>query len=100
MMIKVGQYRGMARKSVTGDIILKSTAKHVVKSAIERQKGIYSHEPFVKIGEEVKRINASYTDSTMVRSHYRMQPCGPNLSKIKLVLVKEHERTYHVMEQT
>lgn len=39
-----------------------------------------------------KRYNV---DETVVSTHMRWQPCGPNRSEIKLVWVKEHTRTYN-----
>jgi len=33
-------------------------------------------------------------DSTVVQTHMRWQPCGPERSRVKLVWVKEHERHY------
>lgn len=49
---------------------------------------------------EVKRLNWSYTreysvDQTFVNAHLRWQPYGPNRSKVKLITVKAHKRTYN-----
>jgi hypothetical protein len=35
-------------------------------------------------------------DSTWINSFPRWQPCGPKLSQVKLIWVKEHERTFKI----
>lgn len=59
----------------------------------------FTHLPYILVGEGVKRIRHQHTDSTVVRAHHRLQPCGPNRSKVKLIVVREHERHYQKDEE-
>jgi hypothetical protein len=76
------------------DLIIEENefSKKEKKSKI--QKKIYSHSRFIKVGEGFEHIRMMSKDSTSVQGHIRMQPCGPGLSKIKLIWVNEHERNY------
>lgn len=64
------------------------------KKAIERQEKIYSHVPFVRVGEGFEFVRVQHVDSTFVNPFYRMQPCGPSRANVKLTLVRGHERHY------
>jgi hypothetical protein len=50
--------------------------------------------PVIAVNWEYKKSRNYTTDQTFVVSHPRWQRCGPNLSQIKLVWVKEHVRTF------
>lgn len=58
------------------------------------QKKIYSSQPFVRLGEDVRRVILNRgTRETTVRGHFRWQPYGPEREQVKLIFIDEHSRT-------
>ena len=51
--------------------------------------------PITLIGFDYKKPRQMSVDSTWIDTFQRWQPYGPNLSKVKLIWVKPHERHYH-----
>ena len=61
------------------------------------EKGIGVNEftlPVINVSWNYKKPVMYNVDGCLVESHLRWQPCGPNRSQVKLILVKEHERHY------
>ncbi len=50
--------------------------------------------PLILIHPSYHKPREIHVEGTWVRSHPRWQPCGPLLSQVKLIWVKEHERRY------
>jgi hypothetical protein len=50
--------------------------------------------PITLVNWQYEGLRQSHVDSSLVQTHMRWQPCGPQNSQVKLIWVKEHERHY------
>jgi len=66
---------------------IKGLKKFIKKYPIE--------SPIVYVGYNHKKKNIYYKDTSEVNGHFRWQPYGKELSKIKLIWINEHIREYN-----
>jgi len=65
--------------------------KETVKNGLELNNSIY---PLVYVSWNYGKGVVYSKDSTMVRTHFRWQPCGPGRGQTKLIMIQEHERHF------
>ena len=58
------------------------------------QKKIFTSLPYVVVGKGYHG-RTYHVDEAVVSGHYRWQPCGPERSKIKLIYINPHVRTFN-----
>ena len=65
--------------------------KETVKNGLDLNNSIY---PLVYVSWNYGKGVVYSKDSTIVRTHFRWQPCGPGRGQTKLIIVQEHERHF------
>ena len=81
----------------SGEPDLKSEGVFIETKNSKKQRALAHKDqypfPVVRVGYGFHH-RAWHVDSTMVSGHFRWQPYGPGMSKVKLIWIDEHERKY------
>jgi len=64
------------------------------KSKYATEKKIYTSLPYIRVGFNFHLPHTFSVDSTMVKGHWRFQPCGPERAFIKHIYIEPHTRHY------
>jgi hypothetical protein len=67
------------------------------KNKVATEKKIYTSLPFVRVGFNfhLPKTFVYSVDSTLVRGHWRFQPCGPERAFIKHIYIEPHTRNFN-----
>lgn len=75
----------------------KQGKKNVRPKELAHEKAVPAVD-FTLVGYDWKKQRKFQTDSTEVRGHWRWQPYGPGLSKVKFIWIDAHERSYRAVK--